>query len=88
MQEVPAEPVEYGFTFTDRRKMASAMKYLVYRIKDGVCVNVILWDGESEYNPGNGFALEIIPPGSLAWTGWVRQPDGEWVEPITEEEAS
>lgn len=59
-------------------------KYLVYRLSDGECINVINWDGVSEYNPGEGYALEIIPAGSYAWTGWKRITEGNWTPPIEE----
>ena len=58
-------------------------KYLVYRIADGECVNVINWDGVSNYKPDDGYALEIIPAGSYAWAGWKRISEGNWVEPDT-----
>ena len=57
-------------------------KYLVYRITDGECVNVINWDGVSNYNPGDGYALEVVPAGSYAWTGWKRISEGIWEQPI------
>jgi hypothetical protein len=66
--------------------MESVKKYLVYRISDGTCINVVLWDGESPFNPGEGLALEMIPAGSSAWIGWKRHKEGEWIEPIVEEE--
>lgn len=59
-------------------------KYLVYRIEDGLCVNVINWDGISNYDSGDGYALEIIPAGSYAWIGWTRVSEGNWTAPIEE----
>lgn len=61
-------------------------RYLVYEIETGLCVNVIIWDGVTDYNPGEGLALEIVPAGSLAWAGWTRISEGEWQEPEIIEE--
>lgn len=59
-------------------------RYLVYRVQDGFCVNLIIWDGHSPYNLDEGLALEIVPAGSGAGVGWVRQAEGEWVLPPEE----
>lgn len=64
--------------------MALVKKYFVYRTTDNVCVNVVVWDGENEYNLDDGLSIEIVPAGSFASIGWVRQPDGEWIEPVIE----
>lgn len=56
-------------------------RYLVYEKETGICVNVIIWDGETEYNPGEGLELEIVPAGSLAWAGWTRVSKGNWEPP-------
>ena len=56
-------------------------RYLVYEKETGLCVNVIIWDGESPYDPGDGLEVEIMPAGSLAWVGSVKQQDGAWPAP-------
>lgn len=61
--------------------MAEPLRYLVYRTFDGVCTNVILWDGVSDYSPGDGFGLEIVPAGSSAGIGWTRVAAGMWDAP-------
>lgn len=61
--------------------MSEPLRYLLYRQVDGVCVNVVLWDGQTNFDPGEGLALELIPAGSRAWIGWARSTDGSWVEP-------
>jgi len=67
--------------------MTSLKRYLVYQITDGLCVNCIVWDGESEYNPGDGLAVELVPAGSFAAVGWTRISEGEWQEPPVVEDA-
>lgn len=66
--------------------MTTLKRYLVYRISDGVCINCIVWDGISEYNPGDGLAVELVPSGSFAGIGWTRISEGEWQEPAPTEE--
>lgn len=61
-------------------------RYLVYEVETGLCVNVIIWDGVTPYDPGEGLAVEIVPEGSLAWAGWTRQSEGVWIEPEPVEE--
>ena len=60
------------------------LKHLVYDTTTGICENVILYDGSSEFDPGVGKAVEIIPAGSSAWIGWKREAEGSWTEPIAE----
>lgn len=50
------------------------MKYGV--IKDGVVINVIIWDGESLFELEEG---ETLVPIGNAWIGWTY--DGEFHEP-------
>ena len=61
------------------------LKHLVYDIETGVVENVILYDGTSDFNPGPGKAVEIIPAGSSAWIGWKREAEGNWREQTQEE---
>lgn len=55
-------------------------KYLVVRNSDGLVVNAIIWDGESDYTvEGHSiFPLTSAPTG--AWTGW-HLINGDWVAP-------
>lgn len=64
-----------------------ALKHLVYDVNTGICENVIVYDGVSEFDPGEGKALEVIPAGSSAWIGWKREADGNWRELTPEEYA-
>ena len=46
------------------------MAYAVFEIATGLIVNVVLWDGEALWNPGEGF--DVIPLGnSGAGIGWT-----------------
>lgn len=48
-------------------------------IRDGTVVNVILWDGKTEYDPGTGVELLPLPAGvGIGWTyvkGEFSAPD-------------
>lgn len=45
---------------------------------DGSVSNVIVWDGEAPYDPGEGLTLTVQPDG--VGIGWRR--DGEsWIAP-------
>lgn len=57
-------------------------RYLVYEKETGICVNVIIWDGNSEHSIGENFNCEVIPAGSQAWIGWKRISKGNWEPPI------
>jgi hypothetical protein len=59
-----------------------SLKHLVYNVETNTCENIILYDGVSEFDPGAGKALEIIPAGSSAWIGWTRISEGNWEEPV------
>jgi hypothetical protein len=61
-----------------------SLKYLVYDTTTGICENVILYDGTSEFDAGIGKAVEIIPAGSSAWISWKREAAGVWTEPVVE----
>jgi hypothetical protein len=61
--------------------MTSVKKYLVYRKDTGECVNVVLWDEKSDFLLEDNLDKEIIPAGSSAWIGWIKNTDGEWKEP-------
>ena len=57
-------------------------KYLIYKLEDGLCVNTIVWDGESPYQADEGHGIEIVPAGSFAGIGWTRISEGVWQEPV------
>lgn len=56
--------------------MAEAAKYAV--IRDGKVVNVILWDGKTEYDPGEGVELVELPAGAGIGWSYVK---GEFAAP-------
>lgn len=64
------------------------LRHLVYDKTTGVCENVIIYDGVSEFDAGNNKAVEIIPAGSSAWIGWKRESEGNWRERTAEEIAA
>ena len=49
-------------------------------IKDCIVVNVVVWDGVTEYNPGESIELVCID-GIYAGIGW-SYADGKFIEPI------
>lgn len=40
-------------------------------VENGIVVNVVLWDGESEWTPPTGQQAVTIPDGSEAAIGWT-----------------
>lgn len=62
-----------------------SLRHLVYDINTGIAENVILYDGVSAFDPGEGKAVEIVPAGSSAWIGWKREGEGLWRELTAEE---
>ena len=66
----------------------SNKRYLVYRLSDGYVVNCINYDGVSPYVPDDGTSIEIVPAGSFAGIGWIRQSNGEYLEPPVIENAA
>lgn len=55
-------------------------KYLVKRESDGLVVNVVVWDGVSDYSPGDGESLISCSDWPGVWTGW-RWDGNEFVPP-------
>jgi len=49
-------------------------------IKDGIVVNVVVWDGVTEYNPGKGIELVCIDETNVG-IGW-SYADGKFTAPI------
>lgn len=61
-------------------------RYLVMNENNEV-VNIIMYDGIAEYNPGEGLAVESHPreeDDSYAYVtiGSVRNSDGSWTHPV------
>ena len=47
---------------------------------DGLVVNAIVWDGQTEYTPADGLTVVAIPDGVGAGPGWTF--DGtNWIAP-------
>ena len=55
-------------------------------IKGDRVVNVIVWDGISPYDPGDG--IELVPSDDTPGVGigWTRNADGTWTAPVVETE--
>ena len=52
---------------------------------DGLVVNAIVWDGETEYNAPGGLTVVAVPDGVGAGPGWTY--DGtNWIAPPVEDE--
>ena len=50
---------------------------------DGLVVNAIVWDGQTEYNAADGLTVVAVPDGVGAGPGWTY--DGtNWVAPPPE----
>jgi len=52
---------------------------------DGLVVNCSVWDGVTEYDPGDDITLVAVPDGVRAGPGWTY--DGtNWTAPPVEDE--
>jgi hypothetical protein len=52
---------------------------------DGLVVNAIVWDGETDYTPADGLTVVAIPDEISAGLGWTY--DGtNWIAPPVEDE--
>ena len=50
---------------------------------DGLVVNAIVWDGQTEYTPADGLTVVAVPDGVGAGPGWTY--DGtNWIAPPPE----
>jgi len=47
---------------------------------DGLVVNAIVWDGETEYTAPDGLTVVAIPDGVGGGPGWTYT-GGDWVAP-------
>jgi len=70
-----------------KKKMAELDRYLVLNENNEV-VNVIMYDGEAEYNPGDGLSIEIHQRDSdgnyvPVDIGSVKNSDGTYTQPQT-----
>jgi hypothetical protein len=55
------------------------MGYAIIQTSTGIVVNIVAWDGQSAWSPGNGF--EVVALGnSGAGIGWTYA-DGVFTEP-------
>jgi len=59
------------------------MNYLVVQKSDGLVVNVIVWDSESEYNQNDCELILASDEPDGVWVGW-KLIDGQWIAPIVE----
>lgn len=59
------------------------MRYAL--IRNGIVENVILWDGVTNWEPGDG--LVAIPCPDWVSIGWSRSHDGAWSPPGEDAEA-
>jgi len=52
---------------------------------DGLVVNAIVWDGQTEYSAADGLTVVAVPDGVGAGPGWTY--DGsDWIAPLPSEE--
>jgi len=52
---------------------------------DGLVVNAIVWDGQTEYSAADGLTVVAVPDGVGAGPGWTY--DGsDWIAPPPSEE--
>ena len=52
---------------------------------DGLVVNAIVWDGQTDYTPADGLTVVAVPDDVGAGPGWTY--DGtNWVAPPVEDE--
>jgi hypothetical protein len=55
------------------------MRYALVDV-DGLVVNVIVWDGETDYIPDDGLTAVPVPDDVVAGPGWTF--DGtDWIAP-------
>lgn len=52
-------------------------RYAVLDLQN-VVVNMVMWDGVSLYNPGEGLRLVLIDNNPSVWIGSTQQPDGSF----------
>lgn len=57
-------------------------RYLIYRKDNGLCVNTIVWDGESDFGLEAEFGIELLPENCFAGIGWTRIKKDEWIAPV------
>ena len=47
----------------------------------GLIVNVVVWDGQSEWSPPEGCMAVVIPDGAAADIGWTYS-QGKFLAPV------
>ena len=60
-------------------------------VVDGLCVNLIVWDGKTDYNPGEEATLVKLLEGEQSGIGWTYNPKAtknKWVDNRPPEEAT
>ena len=58
-------------------------------VVDGLCVNIIVWDGNTAYHPGDDaelVKLEDGGPGGIGWTYNPKATKNKWIAPPQPEE--
>lgn len=55
------------------------MKYALVNA-DGLVVNAIVWDGQTDYTPADGLTAVSIPDGVKAGPGWTYNGT-DWIAP-------
>jgi len=50
---------------------------------DGLVVNAIVWDGQTDYTPADGLTVVAIPDGVGVGPGWTYT-GSEWIAPPPE----
>jgi hypothetical protein len=61
--------------------------WLEYQIDDGLIVNAIVYDGETDYTPPEGLAI-VERGDSGAWAGWIYDATSKTFEPpVTDQPA-
>ena len=53
---------------------------------DGLIVNCSVWDGVTEYDPGNDITLVRVPDGVRAGPGWIYDGTNWTAPPPVEDE--
>jgi len=57
------------------------MNYAVINTDSGLVVNVIVWDGESEWSPPEGHEVVGLSTDSTIRIGSIRESDGTFTNP-------
>jgi hypothetical protein len=55
-------------------------------VRDGLVTNVTLWDGQTDWDPGEGCTLYPLPDDSPVSIGWTRSGNSRWITPAAVED--